>query len=35
LQGKGVEIAKPIIKALKSKNVSAIGAAAFCWGGEY
>ncbi|KAJ4954896.1 hypothetical protein NE237_011679 [Protea cynaroides] len=31
---KGVEDAKPVISALKSKGVSAIGAAGFCWGGK-
>ncbi|XP_039157171.1 endo-1,3;1,4-beta-D-glucanase-like [Eucalyptus grandis] len=30
---KGHEDAKPVIAALKSKGVSAIGAAGFCWGG--
>ncbi|KAK6265901.1 hypothetical protein QUC31_016738 [Theobroma cacao] len=30
---KGFEDAKPVIAALKSKGVSAIGAAGFCWGG--
>ncbi|KAK9288178.1 hypothetical protein L1049_016627 [Liquidambar formosana] len=30
---KGCEDAKPVIAALKSKGVSAIGAAGFCWGG--
>ncbi|XP_048129665.1 endo-1,3;1,4-beta-D-glucanase-like [Rhodamnia argentea] len=30
---KGYEDAKPVIAALKSKGVSAIGAAGFCWGG--
>ncbi|KAB1214270.1 hypothetical protein CJ030_MR5G023183 [Morella rubra] len=29
---KGYEDAKPVIAALKSKGVSAIGAAGFCWG---
>ncbi|MBA0696644.1 hypothetical protein Goari_003181, partial [Gossypium aridum] len=32
---KGFEDAKLIIDALKSKGVSSIGAAGFCWGGEY
>ncbi|EEF37655.1 endo-1,3-1,4-beta-d-glucanase, putative [Ricinus communis] len=31
---KGFEDAKPIIAALKSKGVSAIGAAGFCWGAK-
>ncbi|XP_044485682.1 endo-1,3;1,4-beta-D-glucanase-like isoform X2 [Mangifera indica] len=31
---KGYEDAKPVIGALKSKGVSAIGAAGFCWGGK-
>ncbi|KAI9194192.1 hypothetical protein LWI28_003850 [Acer negundo] len=31
---KGYEDAKPVIAALKSKGVSAIGAAGFCWGGR-
>ncbi|XP_048129648.1 endo-1,3;1,4-beta-D-glucanase-like [Rhodamnia argentea] len=31
---KGYEDAKPVISALKSKGVSAIGAAGFCWGGK-
>ncbi|XP_054786195.1 endo-1,3;1,4-beta-D-glucanase-like isoform X5 [Prosopis cineraria] len=30
---KGVEVAKPVIEALKGKGISAIGAAGFCWGG--
>ncbi|GLT70978.1 hypothetical protein SLA2020_430240 [Shorea laevis] len=30
---KGCEDAKHVIAALKSKGVSAIGAAGFCWGG--
>ncbi|KAK6930046.1 Dienelactone hydrolase [Dillenia turbinata] len=30
---KGFVEAKPILEALKSKGVSAIGAAGFCWGG--
>ncbi|WVZ12083.1 hypothetical protein V8G54_016613 [Vigna mungo] len=30
---KGFEAAKSIVEALKSKGVSAIGAAGFCWGG--
>ena len=34
LQDKGCEDTKPIIAALKSKGVTAIGAAVFCWGGE-
>ncbi|KAB1214269.1 hypothetical protein CJ030_MR5G023182 [Morella rubra] len=31
---KGYEDAKPVIAALKSKGVSDIGAAGFCWGGK-
>ncbi|XVF64985.1 hypothetical protein PTKIN_Ptkin09bG0210500 [Pterospermum kingtungense] len=31
---KGFEDAKPVIAALRSKGVSAIGAAGFCWGGK-
>ncbi|KAK2646895.1 hypothetical protein Ddye_022090 [Dipteronia dyeriana] len=31
---KGYEDAKPVIAALRSKGVSAIGAAGFCWGGK-
>ncbi|XP_038991253.1 endo-1,3;1,4-beta-D-glucanase-like [Hibiscus syriacus] len=31
---KGFEDAKPIIDALKSKGVSSIGAAGFCWGAK-
>ncbi|KAF8401627.1 hypothetical protein HHK36_012573 [Tetracentron sinense] len=31
---KGFEDAKPVISALKSKGVSAIGAAGFCWGAK-
>ncbi|KAG2409506.1 uncharacterized protein HKW66_Vig0001710 [Vigna angularis] len=31
--GKGIEIAKPIIEALKRKGASAVGFAGFCWGG--
>ncbi|KAK2663095.1 hypothetical protein Ddye_001669 [Dipteronia dyeriana] len=30
---KGYEDAKPVIAALRSKDVSAIGAAGICWGG--
>ncbi|KAJ0034026.1 hypothetical protein Pint_24932 [Pistacia integerrima] len=33
-EDKGYEDAKPVIAALKSKGVSAIGAAGFCWGGR-
>ncbi|XP_050241394.1 endo-1,3;1,4-beta-D-glucanase-like [Quercus robur] len=32
---KGTEEAKPVIEALKSKGFSAVGAAGFCWGGEF
>ncbi|CAN1807352.1 unnamed protein product, partial [Linum perenne] len=32
-QAKGFEDAKPVIESLKSKGVTAIGAAGFCWGG--
>jgi len=35
LQAKGFESAKPIIEALKSKGVSSMGAAGFCWGCEW
>jgi len=31
--GKGCEDAKPVISALRSKGVTSIGAAGFCWGG--
>ncbi|KAM1304539.1 hypothetical protein ACFX1X_022304 [Malus domestica] len=31
---KGFEDAKPVLEALKSKGVSAIGAAGFCWGAK-
>ncbi|KAF7813755.1 endo-1,3-1,4-beta-D-glucanase-like [Senna tora] len=31
---KGIEIAKPVIEALKSKGVSSVGAAGFCWGAK-
>ncbi|KAL1816655.1 hypothetical protein ACET3Z_019229 [Daucus carota] len=31
---KGVEDTKPIIQALTSKGISAVGAAGFCWGGK-
>ncbi|KAK9281772.1 hypothetical protein L1049_004678 [Liquidambar formosana] len=31
---KGFEDAKPVIAALKSKGISAIGAAGFCWGAK-
>lgn len=34
-QDKTIEDAKPVIEALKSKGVSAIGAVGFCWGGEF
>lgn len=33
-QDKGYEDAKPVIEALNSKGVSAIGAVGFCWGGR-
>ncbi|MCI17206.1 endo-13-14-beta-D-glucanase-like protein, partial [Trifolium medium] len=29
------EDAKPVIEALKHKGVLSIGAASFCWGGEF
>lgn len=35
LQHKGFEETKPVIEALKGKGLSPIGAAGFCWGGEY
>ncbi|KAM4116150.1 hypothetical protein ACJW30_02G028900 [Castanea mollissima] len=31
---KGFEEAKPVIEAVKSKGVSAVGAAGFCWGAK-
>ncbi|KAJ9182032.1 hypothetical protein P3X46_006067 [Hevea brasiliensis] len=31
---KGLEDAKPVVQAIKSKGVSAIGAAGFCWGAK-
>lgn len=31
---KGFEDAKPVIEALKSRGISSIGAAGFCWGGK-
>ncbi|KAL5849669.1 hypothetical protein ACOSQ3_007721 [Xanthoceras sorbifolium] len=31
---KGAEDTKPVIEALKSKGISAIGAAGFCWGAK-
>ncbi|XP_030483179.2 endo-1,3;1,4-beta-D-glucanase [Cannabis sativa] len=31
---KGVEDAKPVVEALKSKGFSAIGGVGFCWGGK-
>uniref|UniRef100_A0A6N2LZ72 Dienelactone hydrolase domain-containing protein n=1 Tax=Salix viminalis TaxID=40686 RepID=A0A6N2LZ72_SALVM len=34
LQDKGYEDAKPVIEALNSKGVSAIGAVGFCWGAK-
>ncbi|KAI9093235.1 hypothetical protein K1719_027249 [Acacia pycnantha] len=30
---KVIEVAKPVVEALKGKGVSAIGAVGFCWGG--
>ena len=33
-QDKGFEDAKAVVQALKSKSVSAIRAAGFCWGGR-
>ncbi|PON81446.1 Dienelactone hydrolase [Trema orientale] len=33
-EDKGVEDAKSVIEALKSKGFAAIGAAGFCWGGK-
>ena len=33
-QDKGFEDAKPVIQALKSKGISSIGAAGFCWGAK-
>ncbi|MED6155370.1 hypothetical protein PIB30_004384 [Stylosanthes scabra] len=32
--GKGFEDAKPVVEALKSKGISAIGAVGFCWGAK-
>lgn len=34
-QDKTIEDTKPVIEALKSKGISAIGAVGFCWGGEF
>ncbi|KAL3625028.1 hypothetical protein CASFOL_031696 [Castilleja foliolosa] len=34
LREKGIEDAKPLIKALKSKGITKIGAAGFCWGAK-
>jgi dienelactone hydrolase len=34
LQDKACEDIKPLIAALRSKGVTSIGAAGFCWGGE-
>ena len=34
LQDKACEDTKPLIAALRSKGVTSIGAAGFCWGGE-
>ncbi|TXG71928.1 hypothetical protein EZV62_000507 [Acer yangbiense] len=33
-EDKGVEDARPVIEALKSKGISAIGAVGFCWGAK-
>lgn len=33
LQDQGFEDTKPVIEALKSKGITKIGAAGFCWGG--
>ncbi|GFP94835.1 endo-1 3 [Phtheirospermum japonicum] len=33
-QEKGIDDAKPLIEALKSKGIAKIGAAGFCWGGK-
>lgn len=30
-----MEEAKSVIEAVKNKGVSAVGAAGFCWGGEF
>ncbi|GFP94836.1 endo-1 3, partial [Phtheirospermum japonicum] len=34
LPEKGIDDAKPLIQALKSKGITKIGAAGFCWGGK-
>jgi len=34
LQDKACEDTKPLIAALRSKGVTSIGAAGFCWGGK-
>ncbi|GFQ01275.1 endo-1 3 [Phtheirospermum japonicum] len=34
LPEKGIDDAKPLIEALKSKGITKIGAAGFCWGGK-
>ncbi|GFP94831.1 endo-1 3 [Phtheirospermum japonicum] len=34
LPEKGIDDAKPLIEALKSKGIAKIGAAGFCWGGK-
>lgn len=34
-QDKAFEESKPVLEALKSKGVSAVGAAGFCYGGEF
>ncbi|KAI9128590.1 hypothetical protein K1719_000073 [Acacia pycnantha] len=33
-QDKGIEVAQPVIEAVKGKGVSAIGAVGFCWGAK-
>ena len=33
-QDKGLEDAKPVVEAIKSKGFSAVGAVGCCWGGE-
>ena len=34
LEDKAFEEAKPVIQAIKSKGITAIGAAGLCWGGK-